>query len=386
MDFDLAPEHQALRLAVRAFAEGEVAPAIATYDADATFPYPLVREMARRGWLGLLLPAELGGGGAGTVAFAVLVEELARIDSSVAITTCASQTLGGLPLVYFGTDAQKKRWLGPLARGEVLGALALTEEHAGSDAAGIETQATLDGETWVLDGTKRYITNAGTDLSGFVVVVCQTGTQPDGRKETSMILVPRGTPGYTTGPPYRKLGWRASDTRPLAFRNCRVPEDHLIGTRGRGVQQVLRVLDTGRIGVAALSVGLAQGCLEQSVAYARQRRQFGRALGEFQAIQFKLADVATEVEMARLATYRAAWLRDSGRPFAREASMAKLYASEAAVRAADAAMQIHGGTAFVEEAPVARFYRDAKVLTIGEGTSEIQRLVIARSLLAATDS
>ncbi|MBX5493672.1 MAG: acyl-CoA dehydrogenase family protein, partial [Chloroflexi bacterium] len=329
--------------------------------------------------MGLPFPETLGGVGAGTLELAIAIEELARVDSSVAITVSANVGLAGMVLYEFGTPQQQERWLAPLARGEILGALAGTEPDAGSDVQGIRTTARPEGDGWRLNGTKAFITNAGTPLSAFVVTTAITGQRDDG-PEISMLLVPNGAPGYHVGPPYHKLGWHASDTRELVFADCRVPGDHLVGQRGAGVRQFLRVLDGGRIGVAALAVGLAQGALDMAVAYARQRHAFGEPIARKQAIQFQLADLATELDAARLLTYRAATLRDTGQPYGQAAAKAKLFASELAVRAANTSLQVHGGYGYMEEAPIARFYRDAKILTIGEGTSEIQRLVIARGL------
>ncbi len=385
MDFDLTPEQQALRRTIREFAQAEIAPHAAGWDARGEFPLAVIRQLGQLGVMGLPFPEEEGGVGAGTLELALAIEELARVDASVAITVSANVGLAGAVLHQFGSPAQRERWLVPLARGEILGALAGTEPGAGSDVAAITTTARLEDVTWRLNGTKAFITNAGTPLSRFVVVTAVTGEPgtapaPPGRREISMLLVPNGTPGYRIGPPYHKLGWHASDTRELVFEDCRVPEDHLVGARGAGVRQFLAVLDGGRIGIAALAVGLAQGALDLAVDYAKQRYAFGEPIARKQAIQFQLADLATEIEAARLLTYRAALLRDRGLPHTQAAAMAKLFASEVAVRAASVSLQVHGGYGYMEEAPIARFYRDAKILTIGEGTSEIQRLVIARSM------
>jgi short/branched chain acyl-CoA dehydrogenase len=379
VDFELSPEQRVLRATIREFAQAEVAPHAAAWDREARFPVEVVRKLGALGVMGLPFPEAEGGVGAGTLELALVIEELARVDSSVAITVSANVGLAGAVLHQFGSPAQKERWLVPLARGETLGAVAGTEPGAGSDVAGITTTARLEGDAWRLNGTKAFITNAGTPLSAFVVATAVTG-RVDGRPEISMLLVPNGTPGYRIGPPYHKLGWHASDTRELVFEDCVVPADHLVGPRGAGVRQFLAVLDGGRIGVAALAVGLAQGALDLAVDYAKQRHAFGEPIGRKQGIQFPLADLATEIEAARLLVYRAALLRDRGEPHTRAAAMAKLFASELAVRAANVALQVHGGYGYMEEAPIARFYRDAKILTIGEGTSEIQRLVIARSL------
>lgn len=379
MDFELSPEQRALQATIREFAQAEIAPHAAAWDREARFPVEVVRKLGALGVMGLPFPEAEGGVGAGTLELALVIEELARVDSSVAITVSANVGLAGAVLHQFGSPAQKERWLVPLARGETLGALAGTEPGAGSDVAGITTTARLEGDAWRLNGTKAFITNAGTPLSAFVVATAVTGRR-DGRPEISMLLVPTGTPGYRISPPYHKLGWHASDTRELVFEDCVVPADHLVGPRGAGVRQFLAVLDGGRIGVAALAVGLAQGALDLAVDYAKQRHAFGEPIGRKQGVQFPLADLATEIEAARLLVYRAAVLRDRGEPHTRAAAMAKLFASELAVRAANVALQVHGGYGYMEETPIARFYRDAKILTIGEGTSEIQRLVIARSL------
>ncbi len=380
MDFEPTEEQRALRQTIREFAQAEIAPHAAAWDARAEFPVDVVRQLGALGVMGLPFPEAEGGVGAGAVELAIVIEELARVDSSVAITVSANVGLAGAVLHQFGSPAQKERWLVPLARGETLGALAGTEPGAGSDVAGIATTARLQDSAWHLNGTKAFITNAGTPLSAFVVTTAITGRRDDGRPEISMLLVPNGTPGYQLAPPYHKLGWHASDTRELVFDDCVVPEDHLVGPRGAGARQFLAVLDGGRVGVAALAVGLAQGALDLAVAYARERCAFGEPIARKQGVQFPLADLATEIEAARLLVYRAASLRDRGEPFGQAAAMAKLFASELAVRAANVSLQVHGGYGYMEEAPIARFYRDAKILTIGEGTSEIQRLVIARGL------
>jgi short/branched chain acyl-CoA dehydrogenase len=390
MDFELTPEQRALRRTIRDFARAEISPHATGWDARGEFPTAVIRQLGELGVMGLPFPEADGGVGAGATELALAIEELARVDSSVAITVSANVGLAGAVLHQFGSPAQKEQWLVPLARGEIVGALAATEPGAGSDAAGIATTARLVDGTWHIQGTKAFITNAGTELSRFVVATVVTGDgRPAGeestgaerrRREISMLLVPNGTPGYEIGPPYHKLGWHASDTRELAFGDCQVPEDSLVGPRGAGVRQFLAVLDGGRIGVAALAVGLAQGALDLALDYAKQRYAFGEPIARKQAVQFQLADLATEIDAARLLTYRAAALRDSGRSYGAEAAMAKLFASELAVKAANVSLQVHGGYGYMEEAPIARFYRDAKILTIGEGTSEIQRIVIARSL------
>jgi short/branched chain acyl-CoA dehydrogenase len=380
VDFELTEDQRTLKATIREFAEAEVAPRAAEWDRQGIFPLETIRKLGDLGVMGIPFPEEYGGLGQGSFELAIVMEELARVDSSVAITVGANVSLGGAPIALFGTEEQKRRWLTPLARGEVLGAFGATEPGCGSDLQGTRTTAREEDGHWVINGTKAFITNAGTEMSAFVTITAITGTRPDGRREISNILVPNGTPGYSSARPYHKLGWHASDTRELSFEECRVPRDHLVGQRGAGARQFLAVLDGGRIGVAAMSVGLAVGALEMALAYAKERTAFGRPIASNQAVAFKLADLDMEIEAARLLTYKAAKLRDAGRPFAREAAHAKLFASELAVRAADAAMQVFGGFGYIEESPIPRFYRDAKILTIGEGTSEIQRLVIARHL------
>ena len=378
MDFELSPEQRDLQVAVRAFAEEVVAPAAAEADARAEFPTETVKRMAQLGLFGIAFPEELGGQGGDLLSFCLCIEEIARYDSSLAITLEAAAGLAANAVFRFGTDEQKRRWLVPMARGEAIGAFALTEPGGGTDARAVRTTARLDGDEWVIDGSKAFITNSGTPLTSVIVVAALDEEASDG--DLTTIVVPAGSAGVTVGPPYRKVGWRASDTHEVSFDACRVPADHLLGERGRGYAQFLETLADGRVAIAALSVGLARGCLEESVRYAGEREAFGEPIGSFEALQFKIADMKVGVETARLAFQRAAWLRDRGRPFATEASIAKLYASEVAVSAAREAVQVHGGYGFVEEFPVARFYRDAKVLEIGEGTSEIQRLLIARAL------
>jgi len=378
VDFELTPEQRDLQAAVRAFAEEVVAPAAAEADEREEFPTETVKRMAEIGLFGIPFPEELGGQGGDLLSFCLCLEEIARYDSSLAITLEAAVGLAANAIHRFGTDEQKQRWLVPMARGEAIGAFALTEPGGGTDARAVRTTARLDGDAWVIDGSKAFITNSGTPLTSAIVVAALDETASDGGMTT--IVVPAGTPGVTVGSPYRKVGWRASDTREISFEGCRVPAGHLLGERGRGYAQFLETLADGRVAIAALSVGLARGCLEESVRYAGEREAFGAPIGAFEAMQFKIADMKVGVETARLAYQRAAWLRDRGRPFATEASIAKLYASEVAVSAAREAVQVHGGYGFVEDVPVARFYRDAKVLEIGEGTSEIQRLLIARAL------
>jgi alkylation response protein AidB-like acyl-CoA dehydrogenase len=375
MDFDLPDDHELLRRTVRDFAEAEVAPVAEELDRTKQFPYAIVRQLGDLGLMGIPFPEEYGGGGGDSLAYALAVEELARVDSSVAITMCAHTSLGTQPIYLFGSEEQKREWLPGLTSGQILGAFGLTEPEAGSDAGNVRTRAKLQGGEWVIDGAKQFITNSGTDISGVVSITARTG---DG--EISNLLVANGTPGYTQGQPYRKMGWNASDTRPLSFEDCRVPEENLLGPRGAGFKQFLRVLDIGRIGVAAMGVGLAQGALDQALAYAKERKAFGKAISKYQAIQGKLADMATEIEAARLLVYKAARLKDANRNFTLTAAQAKLKTGRLAVRCAEEAVQIHGGYGYIEEYPVCRFYRDAKILTIGEGTDEVQQMVIARAL------
>ena len=375
LGYDLSDQHAQLRETVRAFAEGRLAPVAEELDREGRFPAELVQAAAELGLLGIPLPESAGGSGFDTVAYAIAIEELARVDSSFAITVAAHTSLGTMPIHLFGSDQQKQRWLDELASGRGLGAFGLTEAGAGSDAGATRTTARLDGGEWVIDGSKMFITNAGTPLSKLVTITVRTG--PD---EVSNIVVENGTAGYDQSQPLKKMGWRSSDTRELTFTGCRVPEQNLLGPRGEGFRQFLEILDGGRISVAALGLGMAQGAFDMGLSYARQREQFGRPIGSFQAIQFKLADMATEVEAARNLVYKAAWLKDQGRPFAQQAAIAKLYTGELARRACNESLQIHGGYGFMDEYPISRFYRDAKVLEIGEGTNEVQRLVIARGL------
>jgi short/branched chain acyl-CoA dehydrogenase len=386
MDFDFTDEQQDFRKAVREFADEVVRPRAEEMDRTGEFPYDIVKQMGEMGLFGLPFPEDVGGQGSDFTTFCIAIEELARVDSSVAITLEAAVGLGASPINRFGSPEQKERWLGPMCRGEIVGAFGLTEPGGGSDAGATRTTARLEGGEWVINGSKAFITNCGTDITGCITITAVTGER-DGAKEISAIIIPAGTPGLKVGRSYRKVGWHASDTHELSFDDCRVPEENLLGERGRGFAQFLTTLDEGRIAVAALSVGLGQGCLEESTEYAGTRRAFGRPIGAYQSIQFKVADMKVAVEIARLATYRAAWLRDQGRPFTTEAAIAKLYASESAVTAAREAVQVHGGYGFMEEFPVARFYRDSKVLEIGEGTSEIMRWIIARDLgLAEEDA
>ena len=376
MDFELTPDQQLLRDTVREFARAEIAPVAERLDRDHEFPYEIVRKLGELDLMGIPFPEQYGGAGGSTAEYALVVEELTRVDSSVAITLCAHTSLGTQPLYLFGSEEQKQRYMPRLCSGEILGAFGLTEPEAGSDAGNTQTRARLEDGEWVINGTKQFITNAGTDISGVVVITAVTGED----REISNILVENGTPGYEPGPQYRKMGWHASDTRPLSFSDCRVPGENLVGPRGRGLPQFFHVLDIGRIGVAAMGVGLAQGALDEALAYAKQRRAFGKPISSFQTIQAKLANLSTEIEACRLLVQKAAWLKDEGKNFSLIAAQAKLKSGRLAVHAADEAVQIHGGYGFIEEYPVARFYRDAKILTIGEGTDEIQELVIARAM------
>jgi short/branched chain acyl-CoA dehydrogenase len=379
---ELTDEQQALRKLVRDFADGEIAPHAERWDADHTFPTDVVRKMGDLGLFGIPFPEEYGGGGADLTTLCVAIEELGRVDQSLAITLEAGVGLGANPIYRFGTEEQRQRWLPDLCAGRALGAFGLTEPDAGSDAGRTRTTAILDEQAgeWVLDGEKAFITNSGTDITALVTVTARTGGDGAGTPEISTIIVPAGTPGLTVQPPYRKMGWHASDTHGLTFAGCRVPSANLLGERGRGFAQFLQILDEGRIAIAALAVGVIRCCLEQSVAYAGERQAFGRPIGANQAVAFACSDLAVMAETASLLTYRAAWLRDTGRPYKREAAMAKLYATEGAVTATRMATQVFGGYGFIDETLVARQYRDAKILEIGEGTSEIQRLVIARDL------
>ena len=379
MDFDLSEEHEAFRKVVREFAEHEIAPHAEAWDRDHVFPLDAVRAMGDLGLFGLPFPEAYGGSGSDFTTFCVAVEELARVDSSMAITVEAAVGLGAAPIFNFGTEEQRTTWLPDLCAGRALGAFGLTEPQGGSDAGATATKARLEGGDWVIDGAKAFITNSGTPITSVITVTARSGGT-DAPHEISAIIVPAGTPGLTVEPPYRKMGWHASDTHGLVLNDCRVPEANLLGQRGAGFRQFLATLDDGRVAIAALAVGLAAACLEQSVAYAKERRAFGGPIGRFQAVAFKCADLAVMVENARLLTYKAAWLKDQGRPFKQAAAMAKLYATEAAVTATREATQIFGGYGFMDETPVSRFYRDAKILEIGEGTSEIQRLVISREL------
>ncbi|MER7420307.1 acyl-CoA dehydrogenase family protein [Micromonospora peucetia] len=382
MDFRLTEEQEALRESVRELAREVVAPVIAEHYEKHTFPYEVIRQMGKMGLFGLPFAEEHGGMGGDYFALCLALEELARVDSSVAITLEAAVSLGAMPIYRFGTDEQKARWLPKLLSGEALAGFGLTEPGTGSDAGGTQTRAVLDESTdeWVINGSKAFITNSGTDITVLVTVTAVTGTRPDGSKELSTIIVPSGTPGFTVAPGYSKVGWNASDTHELTFDDCRVPAANLLGERGRGFAQFLRILDEGRIAIAALAVGLAQGCVDESVRYAKERQAFGQPIGNYQAIQFKIADMEMKAHTARLAYYDAAARMLAGEPFKRQAAIAKLHASTIAVDNAREATQIHGGYGFMNEYPVARFWRDSKILEIGEGTSEVQRMIIARDL------
>ena len=379
MNFELSDEQRLLRDTVRDFARQEVAPVAEELDREKRFPYEIVGKMGELGLMGIPFPPEYGGGGADTLSYVLAVEELARIDSSVCITMAAHTSLGTMPIHLWGSEEQKGEWLPQLCAGERLASFGLTEPEAGSDAGNVRTSAKLEDGEWVVNGAKQFITNSGTEISGCVSITAVTG-EADGRREISNLIVPAGTPGYEVGEPYRKMGWNASDTRPLSFDGCRVAESNLLSPRGAGMRQFLEILDGGRIGVAAMGVGLAQGALDEAIAYAKERRAFGQPISKFQAIQAKIADVSAELEAARLLTYKAAVLKDRGEPFTLTAAQAKLKTGRLAVRATEEAVQIHGGYGYIEEYPVCRFYRDAKILTIGEGTDEIQQMVIARQL------
>jgi short-chain 2-methylacyl-CoA dehydrogenase len=376
---ELSEEHAALRATVEEFAHKEVAPVIGELYQRGEFPYELVAKMGAMGLFGLPFPEEYGGMGGDYFALCLALEELARVDSSVAITLEDSVSLGAMPIFRFGTAEQKQRWLPELCAGSKLGAFGLTEPGGGSDARATRTTARWDGDDWVINGSKAFITNSGTDITSVVTVTAITGVS-GGRKEISAIIVPARHPGFTVSESYSKVGWNCSDTRELFFDDCRVPQDNLLGERGRGYAQFLSILDEGRIAIAALGVGLAQGCIDECVSYARQRRAFGHAIGSYQVIQFKIADMEVRAHTARLAYYHAAARMLGGQPFKKEAAIAKLVSSNAAMDNARDATQIFGGYGFMNEYPVARFYRDAKVLEIGEGTSEIQRMLIARHL------
>jgi len=375
LNFDLTQEQQLVRDTVREFAESRIAPVAAELDREHRFPYELVAELAELGLMGMTVPEEYGGAGADTLSYAVAVEELTRIDSSVAITVAAHHSLGTLPIFYFGTEEQKREWLPQLASGQKLAAFGLTEPGAGSDAGATRTTAELRDGQWVVNGSKIFITNAGTEITACVTITARTG-----EGEISNLIVPNGTPGYEISAPMEKMGWHASDTRELSFRDCAISEGNLLGPRGQGFNQFLEILDGGRISVAAMAVGLAQGAYDLAAAYAQEREQFGRPIARFQAVQFRLADMATEIEAARNLVYKAAWVKDQRRPFGREAAIAKLYSGEMSNRVVNWALQVHGGYGYMDEFAISRLYRDQKILEIGEGTNEVQRMVIARHL------
>jgi short/branched chain acyl-CoA dehydrogenase len=375
VNYELSDEQELLRRTVREFAETRVAPVAEELDRESRFPYELVAELAELGLMGIPIPEAYGGAGADTISYAIAVEELTRIDSSVAITVAAHTSLGTMPIYLYGDEAQKQEWLPLLASGEGLAAFGLTEPEAGSDSGATRTRAELRDGEWIVNGSKMFITNAGTDISACVTITALTG-----EGEVSNVIVPNGTPGYEISPPLHKLGWRASDTRELSFKDCAVAEGNLLGARGRGFQQFMEILDGGRISVAAMGVGLAQGSYDLAFAYAQERQQFGRPIAKFQAVQFALADMAMEIEAGRQLVYRAAWLKDAGKPFALAAAQAKLFTGLLSNRAVNSALQIHGGYGFMDEFAISRLYRDQKILEIGEGTNEIQRLVIAKLL------
>ena len=380
MNFDLTDEQRLIRDTVRDFARNEVAPVAEELDRTKSFPYEIVEKMAGLGLMSIPFSEEYGGGGGDILSYAMAIEELARIDSSVGITVAAHTSLGTSPIYNWGTEEQKQQWLPDLCAGRKLAAFGLTEPEAGSDAGNTKTRAKLEDGEWVINGAKQFITNAGTDITGCVTITAVTGEDDRGRPEISNIIVPNGTDGYVIGEPYRKMGWNASDTRPLIFEDARVPEGNLLGPRGEGFKQFLQILDGGRISVAAMGVGLAQGALDEALKYAKERQAFGKSISKFQAIQAKIADISSQLEAARLLTYRAAIEKDNGQDFSLTAAQAKLITGRLAVRAAEEAVQIHGGYGYIEEYPVCRFYRDAKILTIGEGTDEVQQMVIARAL------
>ncbi len=375
LSYDLSDEHELLRSTVREFAEAQVAPVAEELDREHRFPYEIVEGLAELGLMGVPIPEEYGGAGADTLAYAIAIEELTRIDSSVAITVAAHTSLGTMPILLFGSEEQKREWLPDLAAGRRLAAFGLTEPGAGSDAGATSTRAELRDGQWIVNGSKIFITNAGTDITWATTITAKTGED-----EISNIVVPNGAAGYEISAQMEKIGWRASDTRELAFADVAVPEGNLLGPRGEGFRQFLQILDGGRISVAAMGVGIAQGAYEQAFTYAKQREQFGKSISRFQAVQFKLADMATEIEAGRQLVYKAAWLKDQNRPFATEAAMAKLYTGLLSNRVVNDALQIHGGYGYMDEYAISRFYRDQKILEIGEGTNEVQRMVIAKQL------
>ena len=375
MDFSFSEEHDAFRKVVREFADAEIAPHAEEWDRTHEFPIDAVRKMGELGLFGLAFDEEYGGSGGDFTSLCIAIEEIGRVDQSVALTLEAATGLGINPIHEFGNDEQKQRWLPDLLAGRALAGFGLTEAESGSDAGQTKTTAVLDGDEWVINGSKVFITNSGTEMTSLVTITARTGDD-----EISTIIVPSGTPGFEVEPSYRKMGWHASDTHGLVFNECRVPADHLLGDRGRGYRQFLSTLDDGRIAIASLAVGVLQACLEESLAYSKVRQSFGKPIGSYQAVAFKVADLEVMTEAARLLVYKAAWLKDKGKPFKQAAAIAKLYATEAAVTATREATQIFGGYGFMDETLVARHYRDSKVLEIGEGTSEVQRLVISRGL------
>lgn len=378
MNFDLTDEQKAIQSLAREFAQNEVKPRAEQMDRDEAFPYDLVKKMAELGFMGLPFPEEYGGAGGDTVSYALAVMEIARADASTAITMAAHVSLGATPFYLFGTPEQKQKYLVPLAQGKMLWGFGLTEPSAGSDAGNCTTKATLQDGTWVINGTKAFITNSGTELSGGTTITAVTGTRPDGKPEISNLIVPQDAPGFARSKKYKKMGWRASDTRELSFVDAKIPEENLLGPRGEGYRQFLTILDGGRISVAALSVGLAMGAYDEALQYSKDRIAFGKPISKFQAIQFKLVDMLCEIEHAKLMILKAAWEKDRGRNYVQTASLAKLYAAEVSRRVVNEALQVHGGYGFMDEYPVSRMYRDQKINEIGEGTNEVQRLVIAR--------
>jgi butyryl-CoA dehydrogenase len=380
MNFDLTDDQKAIQRLARDFAQNEVRPRAEEMDREEAFPYDLVEQMAELGFMGLPFPEEYGGSGADTVSYALAVMEIARVDASTAITMAAHISLGASPFYLFGTEEQKQRYLVPLAQGKMLWGFGLTEPNAGSDAGNVQTKARLEGGTWVINGTKAFITNSGTTMSGGTTITAATGTRADGKPEISNLIVPQDTPGFTRSKKYKKMGWRASDTRELSFVDAAVPEGNLLGERGEGFAQFLKILDGGRISVAALSVGLAMGAYDEALQYSKDRIAFGKPISKFQAIAFKLVDMLTEIEHAKMMVLKAAWEKDQGREFEQTASLAKLYSGEVSRRVVNEAVQIHGGYGFMDEYPVSRMYRDQKINEIGEGTNEVQRMVLARMM------
>ncbi|HET6894546.1 MAG TPA: acyl-CoA dehydrogenase family protein [Candidatus Baltobacteraceae bacterium] len=380
MNFDLTDEQKAIRQTVREFAVERVAPRAEEMDREEAFPYDLVKEMAQLGLMGLPFPEEYGGAGADTVSYALAVMELARVDASTAITMAAHVSLGASPFYLFGTEEQKQKYLVPLAQGKMLWGFGLTEPNAGSDAGNTQTKAVLKDGAWIVNGTKAFITNSGTDITGGTTITAVTGTRPDGKPEISNLVVEQNTPGFARSKKYKKMGWRASDTRELSFVDAKVPEPNVLGQRGDGLKNFLTILDGGRISVAALSVGLARGAYDEALKYSKERAAFGKPISKFQAIQFKLVDMLTQIEHAELMVLKAAWEKDQKRDFAQTASYAKLFAAELSHRVVNEAVQIHGGYGFMDEYPVSRMYRDQKINEIGEGTNEVQRLVLARMM------